>query len=76
MKIDPAFLQALVALAALLAGLYGVVTRPLLRRMDDIAKRIDNIDIDLRGIQAEIKKQGERLVRVEERLPPPLVVQK
>jgi hypothetical protein len=36
MKIDPAFIQALVALAALLAGLYGVVTVPLLRRMDDI----------------------------------------
>lgn len=73
MKIEPAFLQALVALAALLAGLYGVVTRPLLKRMDDIVRRIDNIEIDLRAIHAELKTQGERLTRVEERLPPPMV---
>ena len=73
MKIDPAFIQAVVALAALLAGLYGVVTVPLLRRMDDIVKRIDNIETDLRAIHAELKIQGERLTRVEERLPPPMV---
>jgi hypothetical protein len=73
MKIDPAFVQALVALAALLAGLYGVVTRPLLKRMDDIRADIVLIQTDLRGIHAELKTLGERLTRVEERLPPPMV---
>lgn len=86
MKIDAALIQAcaafLAALAAVMGAMYAVITRPLLKRMDDIelqiaimrgnvVKRLDSIDVDLRAIHAELKTQGERLTRVEERLPPP-----
>lgn len=66
----PAALQALAAVlasfAALMAGLYAIVTRPLLGRLD-------RIEAELRDIRTELKAHGERLARVEERLPPPLV---
>jgi len=76
-KIEPAFLQALVALAALMAGLYGVVTRPLLKRMDDIRADLLQFKTEVRGefagMRADLKDVSVRLARVEERLPPPLV---
>ena len=73
MKIDASFIQALVALAAILGGFYAVVTRPLLARMDDILTHTGNIDARLTSIEGVLREHGERLARVEERLPPPLV---
>jgi hypothetical protein len=98
-KIDPAFIQAsaafLAALAALMGAMYAVITRPLLKRMDDIRADLVQFKIEVRGeftgirsevrgefteirtelreIHTELKNIGERLTRVEERLPPPLV---
>jgi hypothetical protein len=98
-KIDPAFVQAsaafVAALAALMGAMYAVITRPLLKRMDDIRADLVQFKIEVRGeftgirsevrgefteirtelreIHTELKNIGERLTRVEERLPPPMV---
>lgn len=51
------------AFAALLGGIYAVVTRPILGRLDDIVKRLERIEV-------ELKTHGERITRMEERIPP------
>jgi hypothetical protein len=50
------------------------------RRLDEISKRIDDIvgwlnriERRLESMDAKLSEHGERLTRVEERLPPPLV---
>jgi type II secretory pathway component PulM len=81
MNIEPIWLQAgaavLGALAAFTAAMYGVITRPLLKRMDDIRADLSQFkaetSAELRGIRDELKTQGERLTRVEERLPPSMI---
>jgi hypothetical protein len=68
-----AIAAVIAAYAALLGGLYAIVTRPLLLNMEGIGKRMDRMDGKLDRIEAELKAHGERLTRVEERLQSPLV---
>jgi hypothetical protein len=51
------------AFAALLAGIYAVVTRPLL-------VTLVRIEGELKDIRGELKTHGERLAKLEERIPP------
>jgi hypothetical protein len=81
MKLDPALIQSVVTflgiLAAFMAAMYGVITRPLLKRMDDIRADLlafrTETNANFKEIRTELKSHGERLTRVEERLPPPLI---
>jgi hypothetical protein len=81
MELDPSLIQAVVAflgvLAAFMAAMYGAITRPLLKRMDnirgDLAQFKTGMQAELRSIHTELKAQGERLTRIEERRPPPLI---
>lgn len=43
------------------------------RRLDEISKRIDDIITRLGRIEAKLSEHGERLTKLEERIPPPLV---
>lgn len=54
-------------MAALLGGLYAVVTRPLLSRMDDINRRLDRIELRLDRIDELLSKHDQRITRIEER---------
>lgn len=71
---NPQMWQAVAAVigayAALLAGMYAVVTRPLVARMDDINRRLDAIERRLENIESLLLKHEGRITRVEERTSP------
>jgi hypothetical protein len=61
---NPQIWQAVAAVAvvavfaALMGGLYAVVTRPLMGRLDDICRRLDVIENRLQNIESMTKPTG------------------
>lgn len=51
------------AYAALMGGLYLVITRPIMARLDDIVRRLERIE-------AKLEDHAQRITRLEERTPP------
>jgi hypothetical protein len=54
------------AYAALMGGLYLVVTRPIMSRLDDIFRRLDALEKEVHEMREDF---GQRLAWLEERTP-------
>jgi hypothetical protein len=54
MKIDPTIIQALVAMAAIIAGFYGVVTLPIVRMIGYMRTDVSNMRADLLQFKTEV----------------------
>jgi hypothetical protein len=72
MKIPPELLPVIQITLPLIVAIF-VASWVQNKRLDDIIADIREIRGELRGIREELKKQGERITRIEERLPPPLI---
>lgn len=55
------------AYAAILGGLYAVITRPIQTQLSDIIQRLGRIE-------TKLENHSERITRLEERTPPPSIV--
>ena len=69
-QIWQAVAAVIAAYAALLGGLYAVVTRPIEGRLHDLSQRLDTIEQRLQKIEERLTDFGERIARLEERVPP------
>lgn len=55
------------AYAALFAGIWAVITRPIENRLTDIIDRLKRVEGKLDSIEGKLELHGERITRVEER---------
>jgi archaellum component FlaC len=69
MRIPPELLPVLQITLPLVAAIFGAAWIQN-KRIDDIMRRLDRIEDELRSIGKTLKEHGERLARLEERIPP------
>ncbi|HEY6345634.1 MAG TPA: hypothetical protein VIY49_29395 [Bryobacteraceae bacterium] len=65
-----AIAAVIAAYAALLGGIYAVVTRPMMARMDAMQAQIADIIRPLERIETKLDDHSQRITRLEERTLP------